>query len=483
MRVLVFALIGSLSLAGCKRSGPEPEVPEVRTAPGTPSPSPVPTIAPVPTPTPVPVLPRKPIVMGRLFNGMTFRTKFDTPQSDEPASLRRVENDSYEAEITVTATLPRAAKTLEDLARNDSKLPEVLNKIPVLLESASVSPFFETLYKNKIEAIRRNLFALDAVLSRHNFYDCETILELKDLETNRKALLVVGDMDVNVDGSDGDRNFSVDDSGRFFQPQTSYRWPRQTDRINPLLPKAEERLLALRAEYAVPNLSTERNQELHNAIDLTTRTINDLKAFSFLVSGADPTIVLPGFMLRSSNDAYTPAVGDYAVVIYDGVVYPAIVGDAGPSFKVGEASLRLCQQINARSGANSRPVSSVKVAYLVFPGTAEKPGPPDLEHWQTLCQKYLDEIGGIAPELHSWENVILPWPTPTPTPTPAPLTETPSPQLAFPTTDMETPPTGAAPAAEIPIPEATVTPESGATPSPTETPTGAPTIVTPKDTP
>src|SRR5690606_6250715 len=157
-----------------------------------------------------------------------------------------------------------------------------------------------------IEAIRRNLFELDAVLSRHNFYDCETILELKDPETSRKALLVVGDMDVNVDGSDGDRNFPIDDSGRYFQPQTSYRWPRQTDRINPLLTKAETRLVTLKAEYGVPNLSAERNQELRDAIAHSTRTINDLKAFSFLVSGADPTIVLPGFMLRQSSDAYAP---------------------------------------------------------------------------------------------------------------------------------------------------------------------------------
>jgi len=478
MRVFSLALVCSLSLVGCKRPVAEPEVPEIRTAPASPSPSPVPTVAPLPTPTPVPVLPRKPIVMGRLFNGMTFRTKFNTPQSDEPASLQRVEDDRYEAEITVTATLPRAAKTLEDLARNDSKLPEVLNKIPTLLESASVSPFFETLYKNKIEVIRRNLFALDAVLSRHNFYDCETILELKDPETSRKALLVVGDMDVNVDGSDGDRNFSVDDSGRYFQPQTSYRWPRQSARINPLLPKAEARLIALKAEYAVPNLSAERNQDLHEAIAHTTRTINDLKAFSFLVSGADPTIVLPGFMLRQSTDAYAPSVGDYAVVIYDGVVYPTIVGDAGPSFKVGEASLRLCQQINTRAGANSRPVSSVKVAYLVFPGTAENPSPPDLEHWQALCQKYLDEIGGIAPELHSWEDVVPPWPTPTPipTPTPGPSPETSPLPLTAPNPGMETP-----------TPNASATPDSGVTPSPTETPTetptGAPTIVTPKDTP
>ncbi len=464
MRGFCIVLIGGLLLSGCRRPVPEPSTPDVRTAAPTPSA----TVPPVPTPTPVPVLPRKPIVMGKLFNGITFRTKFATPQGDEPASRERVNEDSYEAEVVVTATLPRPIVSLEDLARNDPKLPEVLNQMPSLLKAAAVSPFFQTLYKNKIEAIRNRLFSLDAVLSRHNFYDCETILELKDPETGRKALLVIGDMDVNVDGSDGDRNIQVDDSGRYFQPQTSYRWPRATDRTNPLLPKAQSRLATLNSEYAVPGLSSQRNRELKEAINHTTRTINDLKSFSYLVSAADPTIVLPGFMLRSSSKPFAPAIGDYAAVIYDGVVYPSLVGDAGPSFKVGEASLRLCQQINPRSTANSRPVSSIKVAYLIFPGTAETPGPPDLVQWQARCQKYLDEIGGIAPDLYAWEDIVPPWPTPTPLPTPSPLPAE-SPDLTLP--DAPTDEASADSSTPSPTPSATVIPLS-ATPT-VVTPTGS----------
>ena len=44
-------------------------------------------------------------------------------------------------------------------------------------------------------------------------------------------------------------------------------------------------------------------------------------------------------------------VGDYAVVVFGDQIYPAIVGDVGPNDKVGEASLRIAQQINALATA------------------------------------------------------------------------------------------------------------------------------------
>lgn len=418
MKALLRPLVVSLALTGCDRPLPPP-----RPTP-TPAPTPVviarPTPPPVPTPTPVPTLPRKPVELGKLFNGVTFKTKFVTPGSREPASLERDDENSYAVEITFTAKLPRPSLTIEDIAANDPKLPEVLNQMPRLIATATVSPFFEKLYSNKISTIRQELFALDQVLSRHNFYDCETILQFKSPETGRKALLVVGDMDVNVDGSDGDRNVQVDDSGRFFQPQTSYRWPKTTDRPNPFIAKAQSHIAALKAEAAAPGLSARRKTEIQQAIQHQTRTISDLKSSSFLVSEADPTIVLPGFMLRDSSDAYSPGIGDYAAVIYNGVVYPAIVGDAGPNAKVGEGSVRLSRQINPKASAASRSVSNIKVSYLVFPGTADKPAPPDLVKWREKTKQYLDEIGGTAPELFTWENTVPPWPTPPPPPPPEP---------------------------------------------------------------
>jgi hypothetical protein len=138
--------------------------------------------------------------------------------------------------------------------------------------------------------------------------------------------------------------------------------------------------------------------------------ITDLKASSFLVSKADPNIVLPGFMMRGEG-ADIPEVGDYAVVIHEDKMYPTIVGDAGPSYKVGEASLRLCNQIKDTGTALARPVSDLAVTYLVFPGSRdEKRSAPDLDKWHARCVELLAEIGVPDAQLHRWENIVPPWP-------------------------------------------------------------------------
>lgn len=478
-------------LTGCQPPSTKPVLPEESPTP-TPAVTPVvatSTPSPSPTPIPAPTLPRKPVEFGRMFNGITYQTKFATPASEELASVERTQDKSYEVEITFTAKLPRPSRSLEDLARNDPKLPHVLNQMSTLVGSAKVSPFFDKLYSTKIEAIRSQLFQLDEVLSRHNFYDCETMLELTSPDTGRKALLLIGDMDVNVDGTDGDRNVPVDDSGRFFQPQTSYRWRRTTDRVNPLLPRYQQKLADLKREYAVPGLPATRNKELQQAIDQTTRTINDLKTYSFLISSTDPSIVIPTFMINDKEDPFAPKVGDYAAVIYNGVVYPAIVGDAGPSAKIGEASIRLAREINPKASSIARPVSNIKVAYLVFPGTAEPATQPNLADWRAKCKKYLDEIGGAAPEIFSWPDIVPPWPTPTPTPTPPPTPE-PSPSAspgASPEATTITPPppnTTVNPNFIIETPQPS--PSASASPTPAPTPSPSPTqpqpaVVTPAD--
>jgi hypothetical protein len=93
---------------------------------------------------------------------------------------------------------------------------------------------------------------------------------------------------------------------------------------------------------------------------------------------------------------------------------------------VGEASLRIAKEVNTQATAYNRPVSDLKVTYLIFPGSADSPrGPPDYDKMQARCQKLIDEIGGASVPLHHWENIIPPPPTPTPTPSPSP-TATPS---------------------------------------------------------
>jgi hypothetical protein len=371
----------------------------------------------------------------------------EAPQSGQLASTERKDPESYVAHITVTVQMPRAARTLEDFYSNDPELASILENIPGFPEGSVVSPAFERLYQLKADWNRNRLEKLDQLVSRHNFYDCETILEFEGT-SGRKFLLLKGDMDVNVDGSDGDRNVEIDGSSRFFQPQTSYRWKKRTDRPNPFLAPAEARLEELRAEYAIPGLTAERNAELRSGIEFWSRRVYDLKTWSFLISSTDPTVVLPGFMLRKDEVPYA-ALGDYAVVIYEGVGYPAIVGDAGPSYKFGEASMRLCKALNERSSALFRPVSEINVAYLVFPGSADEPGPPDLEHWHARCKELLTDIGLGDLTLHRWENTVPPWPTPTPPPTPEPTPDAETQPATTSPSPAEAPgDTGAAPANE-----------------------------------
>ena len=89
-------------------------------------------------------------------------------------------------------------------------------------------------------------------------------------------------------------------------------------------------------------------------------------------------------------------------------MYPCIVGDAGPSFKVGEASLRMAKELNSRATPYSRPVSDLTVTYLVFPGSAEKFKAPDYAHWHKQCSSLLTEMGGVGAEstLHSWKITL-----------------------------------------------------------------------------
>src|SRR6185503_10534512 len=106
----------------------------------------------------------------------------------------------------------------------------------------SVAPFFNDLYNTKIKILRENLVRLDQLLSRHNFYDCQTVLRLQHPETHRKAILLQADMDVDADGSDSDRLPAGSGASPNFKPFTSFRWAKKTNMPNPYLAPTEERL-------------------------------------------------------------------------------------------------------------------------------------------------------------------------------------------------------------------------------------------------
>src|SRR6516162_3314849 len=391
------------------------------------------------TPTPAPTATRPPVITGKLdtaklFNGITLRSTVETtPGAD--ATTERVQPESYVLDLKLQARVPSPNRTIEELAKVSPQLPTLLPGLSSMLSVDPVSPPFELLYDTKVKMLRENLGRLDALFSRHNFFDCQTVLQLQHPETHRKALLLQADMDVDADGSDSDRLPAATGAPANFKPATSYRWEKKTDAPNPYLAGTEQRLKRAEDEYALASTAPARKRELRNAIAELRAEVGTLKKFSFLIGETDPFIVVPGAFTHGQDGIKH---GDYALVVFGDAIYPAIVGDVGPNDKVGEASLRVAKELNALSTAYNRPVSDLKVSYIIFPGTAEKPfGPPDLDKIHARSETLIKEIGGASVPLHHWENII-PSPTPSLTPSPSPSalstasgTQSPSPSPTF----------------------------------------------------
>ena len=377
------------------------------------------TATPVPSPTPV-YVPSKRIETSKLFNGIELHSTVETEWGANATSVRS-DPESYTLELQLKVRVPKPAEELSQLDALNPFLSTVLPGLAAMAPSAKTSHFFDDFYRHKVAALQHNLPRLDLLLSRHNFYDCEAVLELEHPDTKRRALLVQADMDIDMDGSDSDRVPLVDGSIANYQPMTSYKWPKKTAVPNQFLASREARLKQLEAELATKGVSAERAQELRTVIPQVRYELNQLKTNSFLVATTDPFVVLPGSMLSQEVLPFAPRIGDYCVVIFKNTLYPAIVGDAGPRDKIGEASYRIGKEINPKATAYNRPMSDLKITYLVFPNSADKPfDAPDLEKMRARCEQLLNEIGGYQGELHAWENLIKPPPTPTPTLTPSP---------------------------------------------------------------
>ncbi len=380
------------------------------------------TPTPEPSATKTPPMPTK-VDIAKLFNGISLHATVETPPGAD-AATERADPQSYLIELQLKARMPLPNKTIEELAKVSPQLPTLLPGLAAMVGPEAVSPLFQELYATKTRILRDNLGHLEQLLSRHNFYDCQTVLQLNHPQTHRKAFLLQADMDVDADGSDGDRVPGGHGVSTNFKPFTSYRWGKKTPAINPYLPPTEEKLKRYEDEAAQKTTSADRKSELNGAIKRVRDEVGSLKKFSFLIGATDPYIVVPGVFARAKDG---PRVGDYAAVIFGDAIYPVLVGDIGPNDRVGEASLRIAKEINNLATPYNRPVNDLKVTYLIFPGTAETPfGPPDLDKIQARCQALIDEMGGAGAPLHHWENIIPPPPTPTPSPTPTP-TAAPSP--------------------------------------------------------
>ncbi len=415
-------------------------------------------IVEVPVPAPPPPLPdqfiaRKEVDVATLYNGITIKTDLVTEQGAF-ANLERLDPEAFKVQFQVSLRVPKANQSIAELAKINEHLPKVLPGLEAMIGTSKISPFYHKLYDNKTSLVKNNLTRLNKILDRHNYYDCETILELTHPATSRKALLIQSEMDVVCDGSDGDRMAKLDEYiflSDYYQPFTSYAWPKTTKTANPLLAKWEERLKAAKSEFEKKGLSTARNAELKSAISTLAAEIRDMKARSSLIAEKDPFIV-NSLLFRSyiGTNKHAPQIGDYGLVIYGDKIYPVICGDYGPSFKMGEASLFVAKTLNDKATPYRRPESDLKVTYIIFPGTADKPfSAPNLDKWFEKCGGYLNEIGGIGAgfTLHKWAD---PFPKPEPPITAAPAAA--APQATAPETKGTTTTDVVPPAAEKPKP-------------------------------
>jgi len=362
-------------------------------------------------PEPPPPLPLGKVTDVRnLRSGIPFKTEISFEKGGI-ASSERIDEDSYVASYELKLKLPVAATTISELQRSNPKLSEILPALPELLEKGKISKWYDALYVNKSERVRRNANSLNELLTKHNIYDCETIMNLQ-AENGRKVFLMQAEMDVVSDGSDGDRLPEMPDSivnSTYYQPFTSYGWTKRGKTPNPMIAGFERRIANANKEIAESGTTTERKKWLKDRIGMLKRWISDLKARSYLIAEYDPFIVMPVNLITNRSDPYAPKVGDYAIVIYGEKVYPCIVGDGGPTFKVGEASLRMAKEINENSSPYSRPVSDLTVTYVVFPGSRESRNePPDYEYWRQKCHELLQEIGGLGSgyQLHQWTDLL-----------------------------------------------------------------------------
>ena len=351
--------------------------------------------------------------------GFSFASRMEVENGDL-ATKERNQKSAYKSEHVLTVRVPRAASTMAELEVGNPALGSLLPGLAPLVENATISDFFEILYRNKTNRLKKDSAKLGSLLTAHNFFDCQTMLNLT-AENGRKVFLLQGDMDVVSDGSDGDRLPTMPDeivNSTHYQPTTSYGWAKVGDVPNPLIAGYERRLVTANQELRSASVDSDRKDWVRSRIRTILKPgIDEMKRRSFLIADYDPFIVIPMNIILDKHDLsgprvgdkWGPKVGDYAVVVHDGILYPAICGDAGPTFKVGEASLRMAKQIDERSSSYWRPVSELTVTYLCFPGTAKKPHrAPDYEEWRESCEQLLGEIGGLKEgvELFRWENTL-----------------------------------------------------------------------------
>ena len=348
----------------------------------------------------------------RLWNGIDSNSLMNVIQGGI-ASEERTDRKSYTFDFNVNVRIPFPVKDSQGIFSINPNLSKIVPELGDMIKTGKVSGFYHKLYDLKAKRLQQFLTRLNAIPDRHNFYDCETILELVNPRTKRKILFIQSDMDVVSDGSDGDRMPEYDQyiaESTNYQPFTSYGWKKQSVRSNPLLKRWEKKLDEEVKKIEQGKLSSSRVKVSKQNIETLKREIADMKSRSFLIARADPFIVIPSWMRMYANqNEFSPSVGDYVAIIFKDRILPAIIGDTGPTWKLGEASLRVAKELNSNATSYKRPVSDLKVSYLIFPGSADSPSAPDLDKWFDKVQLLLGEVGGLGNgfKLYRWPDYFI----------------------------------------------------------------------------
>ena len=348
----------------------------------------------------------------RLWNGIDSNSLMNVIQGGV-ASEERTDRKSYTFDFNVNVRVPFPVKDSQGIFSINPNLSKIVPELGDMIKAGKVSGFYHKLYDLKAKRLQQFLTRLNAVPDRHNFYDCETILELVNPRTKRKILFIQSDMDVVSDGSDGDRMPEYDQyiaESTNYQPFTSYGWKKQTVRLNPLLKRWEKKLDEEVNKLEQGKLSSSRVKASKQNIETLKREIADMKSRSFLIARADPFIVIPSWMRMYANqNEFSPSVGDYVAIIFEDRILPAIIGDTGPTWKLGEASLRVAKELNSNATSYKRPVSDLKVSYLIFPESADSPSAPNLDKWFDKVQLLLGEVGGLGNgfKLYRWPDYFI----------------------------------------------------------------------------
>ena len=206
----------------------------------------------------------------QLSKGIDLKVIFDSSDG-ELASIERTNRESYLAEYALRVRMPRAATSLEELTLTSPHLLEILPGLEAMLPKAEVSAWYRQIYANKSARLKDNVGRLDEVLSKHNFYDCETMLNLRSEESGQRLFLMQAEMDVVSDGSDGDRLARMQDgivNSTNYQPFTSYRWKKSGSVPNPMIAGWERRIGKARREIGEAGTGEERKAWLSKRIKM-----------------------------------------------------------------------------------------------------------------------------------------------------------------------------------------------------------------------